>query len=90
MVIYESAMATTRNHCERLLKEAVLGNAEAQFELGVQILRLDASGRSLEQAVHWLNRAKENGHLEAQAVIEAMEGVARSCLFMSSAIKQVV
>ncbi len=73
-------MAELKESCEQLLKQAVLDDPEAQFRLGVQLFLSDASGRSLAQAIHWFNRARENGHPAARMIVDEMEGVVKRCL----------
>jgi|GEM_PF-3467656 TPR repeat protein len=55
------------------LRLAMQGNVDAQYHLALEYLYGDETGRKDErEAAHWLTKASEQGHIEAQKLLAAL------------------
>ena len=55
---------------EKLLKDALAGNAEAMFQLGTMYAFGNGVSLDLDEALHWLKKAAKAGHSTARIVLE--------------------
>ena len=58
---------------EKLLKDALAGNAEAMFQLGTMYAFGNGVTMDLDEALHWLKKAAKAGHPTARMVLEDIE-----------------
>ncbi len=54
-------------------KAAKAGNAEGQYQLGVHYARGQGVAKNIQQAKHWLNKAKGNGYKLALKTLQSIE-----------------
>ena len=55
---------------EKLLKDALAGNAEAMFQLGTMYAFGNGVAVDLDEALHWLKKAAKAGHSTAEMVLQ--------------------
>ena len=55
---------------EKLLKDALAGNAEAMFQLGTMYAFGNGVSLDLDEALHWLKKAAKAGHSTAEMVLQ--------------------
>lgn len=51
---------------QRRLKEARIGDAQAQYDVGVMLANGDGVAKNISEARHWLESAAKRGHSDAQ------------------------
>ena len=62
------------NDLENLRKQAMNGDIESQYLLGIKLVdnNQSPSNKNLKEASNWLSKASENGHIEAQYILASL------------------